>query len=80
MVNFFHFPEWLDNVFLPQSKKRLNESYQYCVKELQELDVPVCPAQAGVFVWVNFDRVCHHFSSVFSFCHLNVCCMCYRKL
>jgi len=45
--------------FLDASCTRLRESYEICVRKLEEMVVPFIPAEAGPFVYVDFSSLLH---------------------
>mmetsp|Transcript_25582 Transcript_25582/g.39327 ORF Transcript_25582/g.39327 Transcript_25582/m.39327 type:complete len:398 (+) Transcript_25582:323-1516(+) len=42
------------DIFLEESRERLLKSYNICVRKLDEMVVPYIPAEAGLFVYVDF--------------------------
>lgn len=42
------------NDFLKESRQRLHSSYLICTRKLEEMVLPFVPAQAGMFVYVDF--------------------------
>ena len=47
---------YVDN-FLAKSLRRLRSSYEICTRKLEEMVLPFVPAQAGIFVYVDFSGV-----------------------
>lgn len=47
---------WIDH-FLEESRDRLRRSYEICVLKLEEMVVPFVPADAGIFVYVDFSSL-----------------------
>ena len=47
---------WVD-MFLEESRNRLRRSYEICVLKLEEMVVPFVPADAGIFVYVDFSSL-----------------------
>jgi 1-aminocyclopropane-1-carboxylate synthase len=45
------------NIYLDASRERLKESYLICVEKLEEMVVPFIPAEAGMFVYVDFSSL-----------------------
>lgn len=45
------------NGFLAESSRRLQHSYEICTRKLEEMVLPFVPAQAGIFVYVDFSGV-----------------------
>ncbi|CAB9517417.1 Probable inactive 1-aminocyclopropane-1-carboxylate synthase-like protein 2 [Seminavis robusta] len=43
--------------FLEESQERLRRSYEICVLKLEEMVVPFVPAEAGLFVYVDFSSL-----------------------
>jgi 1-aminocyclopropane-1-carboxylate synthase len=43
--------------FLDESRDRLRASYQLCVSKLEEMVIPFVPAEAGLFVYVDFSSL-----------------------
>jgi len=43
--------------FLEESRERLRRSYEICVLKLEEMVVPYVPAEAGLFVYVDFSSL-----------------------
>jgi 1-aminocyclopropane-1-carboxylate synthase len=43
--------------FLEESRSRLRQSYEICVLKLEEMVVPFVPAEAGLFVYVDFSSL-----------------------
>jgi aspartate/methionine/tyrosine aminotransferase len=43
--------------FLAISRLRLRQSYEVCIRKLEEMVLPYVPAQAGLFVYVDFSAV-----------------------
>ena len=43
--------------FLEESRERLRKSYEICVLKLEEMVVPFVPAEAGLFVYVDFSSL-----------------------
>ena len=43
--------------FLEESRVRLQESYEICTRKLQEMVLPFVPAEAGIFVYVDFSSL-----------------------
>ena len=43
--------------FLEESRDRLRRSYEICVLKLEEMVVPFVPAEAGLFVYVDFSSL-----------------------
>lgn len=43
--------------FLEESRDRLRRSYEICVLKLEEMVVPFVPADAGIFVYVDFSSL-----------------------
>jgi 1-aminocyclopropane-1-carboxylate synthase len=48
--------EFVD-IYLDASRERLKESYIICVEKLEEMVVPFIPAEAGMFVYVDFSSL-----------------------
>jgi len=42
------------DTFLEESRERLVKSYNICIKKLEEMVIPYIPAEAGLFVYVDF--------------------------
>lgn len=45
------------NLYLDASRERLKESYIICVEKLEEMVLPFIPAEAGMFVYVDFSSL-----------------------
>lgn len=45
------------DMYLDTSRERLRESYLICVEKLEEMVLPFVPAQAGMFVYVDFSSL-----------------------
>jgi 1-aminocyclopropane-1-carboxylate synthase len=45
------------DTFLDESRKRLRSSYQICIAKLEEMVLPFVPAEAGMFVYVDFSSL-----------------------
>jgi aspartate/methionine/tyrosine aminotransferase len=43
--------------FLDDSRLRLRHSYELCTRKLEEMVLPYCPAQAGLFIYVDFSSL-----------------------
>lgn len=43
--------------FLNESRARLSYSYEICIHKLEEMVIPFVPAQAGLFVYVDFSSL-----------------------
>jgi len=43
--------------FLEESRERLHRSYMICATKLEEMVIPFVPAQAGLFVYVDFSSL-----------------------
>ena len=43
--------------FLKQSQQRLRHAYEICTRKLEEMVLPFVPAQAGMFVYVDFSSL-----------------------
>lgn len=43
--------------FLDESRDRLRNSYQICTSKLEEMVIPFVPAEAGLFVYVDFSSL-----------------------
>jgi 1-aminocyclopropane-1-carboxylate synthase len=43
--------------FFDDSRLRLQHSYELCTRKLEEMVVPYCPAQAGLFIYVDFSSL-----------------------
>lgn len=48
--------EFVDG-FLDAARDRLRHSYEICVQKLEEMVVPFIPAEAGLFVYVDFSSL-----------------------
>lgn len=48
--------EFVD-LYLDASRERLKESYMLCVEKLEEMVLPFIPAEAGMFVYVDFSSL-----------------------
>ncbi|KAI4876670.1 hypothetical protein NFI96_027136 [Prochilodus magdalenae] len=48
--------EWLNEVFLPENKRRLKEAHQYVTSELTKLGIPYLHRGAGFFIWADFNK------------------------
>jgi aspartate/methionine/tyrosine aminotransferase len=44
-------------MYLDTSRERLRESYMICVEKLEEMVLPFVPAEAGMFVYVDFSSL-----------------------
>lgn len=47
---------WLSS-FLEESRRRLVNSYRICTEKLEEMVLPYIPAEAGMFVYVDFSSL-----------------------
>jgi aspartate/methionine/tyrosine aminotransferase len=45
------------DAFLEESRQRLCHSYEICVLKLEEMVIPFIPAEAGIFVYVDFSSL-----------------------
>jgi len=45
------------DLYLDASRERLRQSYQICVEKLEEMVLPFVPAEAGMFVYVDFSSL-----------------------
>jgi len=45
------------NNFLNESRNRIVYSYNICVRKLEEMVIPYIPAEAGIFVYVDFSSL-----------------------
>jgi aspartate/methionine/tyrosine aminotransferase len=45
------------DMYLDASRERLRESYLICVEKLEEMVLPFVPAEAGMFVYVDFSSL-----------------------
>jgi aspartate/methionine/tyrosine aminotransferase len=45
------------NNFLDESRERLVQSYTICTRKLDEMVLPFIPAEAGMFVYVDFSSL-----------------------
>jgi len=43
--------------YLEESSARLRHNYQICVQKLEEMVLPFVPAEAGIFVYVDFSAI-----------------------
>jgi 1-aminocyclopropane-1-carboxylate synthase len=48
--------EFMDS-YLDESRERLHQSYIICVEKLEEMVLPFVPAEAGMFVYVDFSSL-----------------------
>ncbi|XP_075067940.1 1-aminocyclopropane-1-carboxylate synthase-like protein 1 isoform X2 [Mixophyes fleayi] len=46
--------DWLDNVFFPTNKQRLEESQKTLVVGLKDIGIPVLNWSTGIYVWADF--------------------------
>ncbi|XP_051682118.1 probable inactive 1-aminocyclopropane-1-carboxylate synthase-like protein 2 isoform X2 [Oryctolagus cuniculus] len=45
--------EWIDKVYLPTNRSRLQDAYKYITDELKALEVPFLKGGSGLSVWVS---------------------------
>ena len=54
---FVFVADWLDNVYLPTSLKRMEEAYCLMETKCRDLEVPLYKTQASFFGWADFGKV-----------------------
>lgn len=45
------------DAFLDEARRRLSLSYELCVTKLEEMVIPFIPAEAGMFVYIDFSSL-----------------------
>nr|KAF6436768.1 1-aminocyclopropane-1-carboxylate synthase-like protein (inactive) like [Molossus molossus] len=45
--------EWIDNVYLPTNRSRLQAAHRYITDKLKALKIPFLNRGSGLFVWIN---------------------------
>uniref|UniRef100_A0AAR2KFJ7 Aminotransferase class I/classII large domain-containing protein n=1 Tax=Pygocentrus nattereri TaxID=42514 RepID=A0AAR2KFJ7_PYGNA len=48
--------EWLNEVFLPENRRRLKKAHQYVAAQLTKLGIPYLHRGAGFFIWADFSK------------------------
>ncbi|KAI5626922.1 1-aminocyclopropane-1-carboxylate synthase-like protein 1 isoform X1, partial [Silurus asotus] len=48
--------DWINNVFLSENRRRLQEAHQYISTQLTKLRIPYLHRGAGFFIWANFSK------------------------
>ncbi|KAF7702198.1 1-aminocyclopropane-1-carboxylate synthase-like protein 1 [Silurus meridionalis] len=48
--------DWINKVFLPENRRRLQEAHQYISHQLMKLRIPYLHRGAGFFIWANFSK------------------------
>ncbi|XP_060770986.1 1-aminocyclopropane-1-carboxylate synthase-like protein 1 [Neoarius graeffei] len=48
--------DWMNKVFLPENRRRLQEAHQYVSTELKRLNIPYLHRGAGFFIWADFNK------------------------
>ena len=59
LITDFH---WLNDIYLPENRRRLRERYEYVRNELANVAIPCFPASGGLFLWANFSQLMHNSS------------------
>ncbi|XP_036182839.1 probable inactive 1-aminocyclopropane-1-carboxylate synthase-like protein 2 [Myotis myotis] len=45
--------EWIDNMYLPTNRSRMQEAHRYITNKLKTLKVPFLSRGSGLYIWVN---------------------------
>ncbi|EPQ10489.1 1-aminocyclopropane-1-carboxylate synthase-like protein 2 [Myotis brandtii] len=45
--------EWIDNVYLPTNRSRMQEAHRYITNRLKTLKIPFLNRGSGLYIWVN---------------------------
>ncbi|XP_023617462.1 probable inactive 1-aminocyclopropane-1-carboxylate synthase-like protein 2 [Myotis lucifugus] len=45
--------EWIDNVYLPTNRSRMQEAHRYITNRLKTLKIPFLSRGSGLYIWVN---------------------------
>ncbi|KAK2834385.1 hypothetical protein Q7C36_015086 [Tachysurus vachellii] len=48
--------DWMNKVFLPENRRRLQEAHQYMSTQLTKLSIPYLHRGAGFFIWADFSK------------------------
>lgn len=48
--------DWLNKEFLPENRRRLQETHSYLTEELKKLGIPFLNRNAGFFIWADFSK------------------------
>ncbi|XP_062847364.1 1-aminocyclopropane-1-carboxylate synthase-like protein 1 [Trichomycterus rosablanca] len=48
--------DWVNNTFLPENRRRLQEAHQYVSTQLKRLGIPYLHKGAGFFIWADFSK------------------------
>ncbi|XP_014398772.1 PREDICTED: probable inactive 1-aminocyclopropane-1-carboxylate synthase-like protein 2 [Myotis brandtii] len=45
--------KWIDNVYLPTNRSRMQEAHRYITNKLKTMKVPFLSHGSGLYIWVN---------------------------
>ncbi|KAM9495770.1 1-aminocyclopropane-1-carboxylate synthase-like protein 1 isoform 1-T3 [Clarias gariepinus] len=48
--------DWMNKVFLPENRNRLQGAHQYISSQLRKLNIPYLHRGAGFFIWADFSK------------------------
>ena len=51
------YPDWINQVYLPENHARLKAAHTYVAGELRALGIPFLGRGAGFFIWVDLRKV-----------------------
>nr|KAF6463683.1 1-aminocyclopropane-1-carboxylate synthase-like protein (inactive) like [Rousettus aegyptiacus] len=51
-----HDREWIDKVFLPTNRSRLQAAHKYITNELKALKIPFLSRGSGLYIWMNLKK------------------------